>query len=68
MTSLLDCIQGDHGFGSGRFFHSHFATPVSPARLDGRDEVEVTQLADEVEETSSDVIVQQLVDMMRDPL
>ena len=68
MTSLLDCIQGDHGFGSGRFFHSHFSTPVSQAGLDSHDEIEVKQLVNEVEETSSDELVQQLVEMMRDPL
>ena len=65
MTTLLQCVLGDHGFGSGRFFHTHFGPSVSPNRVDH--EVEVKQLVDELEMTSSDDLVQQLVYMMGDP-
>ena len=68
MISLSNLVLGDHGFGSGRFFHMHFAPLGSPADLSGHNEVEVRQLADEVEETAADDLVQHLIDMMADPL
>ena len=64
--TLVQCILGDHGFGSGRFFHTHF--PPGDVHSSFDNDVEVAQLVDEVEETSSDQIVQHLVDMMGDPV
>ena len=66
MFSIFHLILSDHGFGSGRFTHSHFASPVSSVH--GHDESAVNQLVNEVEETAADGLVQQLINMMGDPL
>ena len=66
VTSLVHLVLGDHGFGSGRFFHTHFGP--GEGHHHGEEDVEVNQLVDEVEETSSDHLVQQLVHMMGDPV
>ena len=65
VTTLVQFVLGDHGFGSGRFFHTHFTPGAGHNHVE---DVEVNQLVDEVEETSSDQLVQQLVHMMGDPV
>ena len=66
VTTLVQFVLGDHGFGSGRFFHTHFTPEGSHNHVE--EDVEVNQLVDEVEDTSSDQLVQQLVHMMGDPV
>ena len=51
-------VNCDHGFGSGRFFHTHTGHS---------DETEVRELLNEIKETSSNEILEELVNMMDDP-
>ena len=63
VSFAVSMIFSDHGFGSGRFFDDHNIFGVDNVSGD-----DVDQLLDEVQETSSNDLVHQLINMMKDPL